>query len=118
VLRESEVCSSVMVTLALGITPPDASLTSPEMPPSVCCANRGEQHSAATVAIASSRESREEKICMEYLKWRASKNGVFPIGFLICQKTLGARCVLNVSKSRETTELYELISFSVWYGPF
>jgi hypothetical protein len=81
----------VIVTLAFGITPPDASLTAPEMPPSVCCANREELHSATTATMESSRESREEKIRMEYLKWRASKSKVFPIGFLICQKTLETR---------------------------
>ena len=38
-----EVCSSTTVTVALGMTPPDGSVTSPVMPPSVCCARQGSE---------------------------------------------------------------------------
>src|SRR6266568_6931609 len=75
VVRVNEVCSSNTVTVALGMTPPDASVTTPVMPPSVCCANRGEMHSAATATIANSRGSRVFWIRMEYLNLLASVKG-------------------------------------------
>ena len=66
--RVSEVCSSVTVTEALGITPPEASVTSPVMPPSVCCATRELVHSATAATVISSRESRVENNCVQCLK--------------------------------------------------
>ena len=53
-MRVSEVCSSVTETDALGITPPEASVTSPVIPPSVCCAARELLHNAMAAAIISS----------------------------------------------------------------
>src|SRR5580658_2568444 len=65
--RVNPVFSSTTVTVALGITPPDESLTSPVMPPRVCCARTALQHSATTARTASSRGIREETSRMEYL---------------------------------------------------
>jgi hypothetical protein len=56
------------VTVALGITPPEVSVTTPVIPPSVCCASRNELDSAAAATMVNSLGSREEKIRMEYLK--------------------------------------------------
>src|SRR5579872_2294853 len=67
-VRVRDVCSSRTVTVALGITLPDGSVTSPVIPPSVCCASSVEPHSATTAAKASSRGNKEEYGLMEYLK--------------------------------------------------
>jgi hypothetical protein len=72
-VRVSDVCSPTTVTVALGITPPDSSVTTPVMPPSVCCAESDELHSAAAATIASSRGSKEQNERMEYLKEMASE---------------------------------------------
>src|ERR1022692_617659 len=72
------VCSPVIVTTALGITLPEDSVTSPEMPPSVCCASRAEEHSAATARIDSSRRNGEERRRMDDLNCTASRNRDIP----------------------------------------
>jgi hypothetical protein len=58
------------------------------MPPSVCCANRGELHSAKAAVRTSSRGSRDGKMRIEDFKWPTSKVKNFPIGFLTGQRTL------------------------------
>jgi hypothetical protein len=55
------------------------------MPPSVCCANKEEQHSAAAANMASSRGSREGKLRNEDVTWIGLRNWDFP------EKPLGIR---------------------------
>jgi hypothetical protein len=77
VSRVSEVCSAFTVTVALGIYAARGSVTSPVIPPSVCCANSEPQHSATAAATASNRETEEGKICLEYFNSLTSKIGDF-----------------------------------------
>src|SRR5580698_11237806 len=64
-VRVRPVCSPTIVTSALGMTLPELSVTSPVMPPNVCCASREEVHSATTATKASSRNIEEEMLRME-----------------------------------------------------
>src|SRR5580704_11354373 len=73
VVRVNAVCSSTTVTVALGSTPPEESVTSPVMPPRVCCAGEVGQHSAMAAATASSRGIREKDERIEYLNLKASE---------------------------------------------
>src|SRR5580692_3705782 len=82
VVRVSEVFSSTRVTPALGMTPPDGSVTSPVMPPRVCCADRNELHSAMAARIVSSWGKTEETNRMECLNVSGLENRDFPIGLL------------------------------------
>src|SRR5438876_12077168 len=72
-VRVRDVDSSTTVTDALGITPPEASVTTPVMPPSVCCAKERGMHSAATAINASSRGSRVVWSLIKYLNLLASE---------------------------------------------
>src|ERR1700677_2960765 len=78
--RVKAVCSSRTVTVALGIAPPDASVTSPVMPPRVCCAGTRVQHSATAATNTSSRGIGEETIRMKFLTLHCLENRDFPSG--------------------------------------
>src|SRR5579862_884133 len=81
VVRSNPVFSSSSETVALGMTPPCGSVTSPVSPPSVCCARREELHSAKAATIASSRTNNEKADRMGYLKLQP-RNRDFPSGLL------------------------------------
>ena len=84
-VRVSEVCSSTAVTCTLGITLPDESVTSPVMPPSVCCAKSDGAHSATAAATAGSQGSRDESLRMKCFKIQASERDL-PMDLLNCSK--------------------------------
>jgi hypothetical protein len=60
------------------MTLPEASVTSPVIPHSVCCAATGAGHSAAAAANASSRENEEMKLRMKYPNLQASDDKDLP----------------------------------------
>src|SRR5271170_8247818 len=78
--RVRAVCSSTTLTVALGITPPDESVTSPVMPPSVCCAGTMVAHSATAATNTSSREIGAETKRMKCLTLHSLGNRDFPCG--------------------------------------
>jgi hypothetical protein len=73
VSRVIEVCSDITVTVALEMTLPEGSETSPVMPPSVCCEYNEPQHSATVAAMASNREDAEGKTRLAFFIWLTSK---------------------------------------------
>ncbi len=85
VVRVRDVDSSTTVIDTLGITPPDASVTSPVRPPSVCCARTCKEHNAATVANINSRKDTNERTGMEYFNLLASEG--FSWSFSIWKST-------------------------------
>src|SRR5580692_4550444 len=78
--RVRAVCSSTTETVALGITPPDPSVTEPVMPPSVCCAGTVVEHSATAATSASSRKIGVETERMKCLTLHSLENRDFPSG--------------------------------------
>src|SRR5580692_12241653 len=76
--RVNAVFSSTTVTVALGITPPEESVTSPVMPPRVCCARPVLKHSATTATNASSPGIREKKLRMVNFTLHGLENRDFP----------------------------------------
>jgi hypothetical protein len=76
VVRVIDVDSAVTVTVALGITPPVGSVTSPVMPPSVCCDKSDEQHSATIATIASNRGNADGRIRIKGVNWLTSKGWI------------------------------------------
>src|SRR5580698_9706391 len=78
--RVRPVCSSTTVTVALGITPPEPSVTEPVMPPSVCCAKTIGEHSATAATNASSRNVGEKTNRLKFLTLHSLENKDFPSG--------------------------------------
>src|ERR1035438_443513 len=105
--RVSDVCSSTTVTVTLGITPPDESVTSPVMPPRVCCARTVPEHSATAAAKASSRGIGEETIRMKCLTLHSLENRDFPSG-------LGGGDRETLGSNKDPGELG---SFPNWVNP-
>jgi hypothetical protein len=79
-VRISALCSSTAVTLALGIMLPEASLISPAMPPSVCCANIGKPDRQQKMATANDRMDKEERMRVHMLKMPLLENKDFLSG--------------------------------------
>src|ERR1700760_516996 len=80
-VRSNPVFSSSNEMVALGMTPPCGSVTSPVMAPRVCCARGYEAHSAKAATIASSRVIGVKADRMGYLKSQPRKRD-FPTGLL------------------------------------
>src|SRR5579871_5075422 len=72
-VRVRPVCSLVMVTSALGMTLPEASVTSPVMLPRVCWASAGARHSAAAAKRISSRRKENDWVRIEQIKRKPHK---------------------------------------------